>query len=153
MGQKKQQSSVPWPTMNKVRTRSAVVDPDLQIRGEGAVIQTLRQGGGGPSLRASVWSSPGSATGKDKYFLNLKHFPFVLTLMVSFIRYLWIHFFLCTRFAPRSLVTSLGVGVTSQHQGWREANFWKSRSNVNKCHQHFYSRCLCSLNFSYQLII
>ena len=75
------------------------------------------RGGGGPSLRASVWSSPGSATGKDKYFLNLKHFPFVLTLMVSFIRYLWIHFFLCTRFALRSLVTSLGVGVTSQHQG------------------------------------
>ena len=78
--------------------------PDPEISG----------GGGGPSLRASVWSSPGSATGKDQYFLTLKHFPFVLKLMVSFIRYLWIHFFFsCTRFAPRSLVTSLGVGVMS----------------------------------------
>ena len=41
-------------------------------------------------------------------------------------------------------MTSLRFGVTSQHQGWREANFWKSHSNVNKCHQHFYSRCLLS---------
>ena len=43
--------------------------------------------------------------------------------MVSVIRYLRIHIFLCTRFEPRSLVTSLGVGVMSQYQGLREANF------------------------------
>ena len=60
------------------------MDRDLQIGGGG---------GSGPSLRASVWSFPGSASGKDKYFLNSKHLPFVLKLMVSVIRYLWIHFF------------------------------------------------------------
>ena len=96
---------------------------DLQIR-EGGCSHPDPEIGGGPSLRALVWSLPGSASGKDKYFLNSKHLPFVLKLMVSVICYLWIHFFFsCTRFAPRSLVSFLGVGVISQHQGRREANF------------------------------
>ena len=105
------------------------MDRDLQIRGGGGCSHPDPEisgggGGGGPSLQASVWSFPGSASGKDKYFLNSKHLPFVLKLMVSVICYLWIHFFFsCTRFAPRSLVSSLGVGVISQHQGRREANF------------------------------
>ena len=49
--------------------------------------------GGGPSLRASVWSSPGYATGKDKYFFNSKHLPFVLKLTVNVTCNFWIHFF------------------------------------------------------------
>ena len=65
-----------------------VANPDLQIRGGGAVIQTLREGGGGSktlfsALRASVWSknkggpgypgpSHGSATAT--IVLNIRHY-------------------------------------------------------------------------------
>ena len=60
-----------------------MVDPDLQIRGEGVVIQTLRKDGEGQSqkqnlsaLRASIWSKnkggagPGRATPLNPPLIN-----------------------------------------------------------------------------------
>ena len=77
----------------------AVVDPDLQIRGGGAVIETLRKGGARTqknffsALQASVWSknkwgggggagpsgpSPGSATEKVLSYLCFSYWILLL---------------------------------------------------------------------------
>ena len=60
-----------WDEAKRCPELLTVADPDLQIRGEGVVIRTLRKGGGGQSqkqilsaLRASIWSKNKGAPGR-----------------------------------------------------------------------------------------
>ena len=70
-----------WDEAKRCPELLTVADPDLQIRGEGVVIRTLRKGGGGQSqkqilsaLQASIWSknkgAPGRAPALDPPLIN-----------------------------------------------------------------------------------